>query len=113
MINLGFATSAPKRELSDVQQEFDKLSAEDKESVINDLYGNKNISNLDGDDDAKIEKGIEDLYIAIQERVKRSSDDDVHIQYYIRANIAAPEFVNNHTLKVQFLYCEQFDVIVR
>jgi hypothetical protein len=117
MINFGFANSAPKKELTDVLQEINKLSPVDKDCLLNDLYGiraNKDQSKLDNNnDDDRISNGLKEFEESVQEFVNTRGIDDVHVQYYIRAKDTAPEFVNGRSLKIQFLRSEEFNTTVR
>jgi hypothetical protein len=111
MIDFGFSLSAPRKSISEVNNEINQLSDKDKEKLNRDLYGSDDCSNnnfiLLSED---IHNGILRMEAALVNICTRDGNDNSNlIQYYLRANEVVPDFANCTSLRVQFLFCEEFD----
>ena len=121
----GYAVSAPRRTLSDVQDEIDALSPEEKERLFNEIYGYSNNTVVETDE--LIQTSLDQMEISIQEIISSSeaSNTDInnniehdntpephHSQYYQRAKEVCPDLVNDNDNRLRFLRCELFDTKV-
>ena len=111
----GYAISAPKRTLSDLQREMDDLSSEERELLHKEMYGCATDTIIETNE--MIQSALNEMETMLEDIIIRGQAsgygiDDSTISFYVRAYEANPSFVADPKLRIQFLRCELFHVKV-
>ena len=124
----GYAISAPKRSLSDLQKEMDDLSFEERELLYKELYGFPTNTIIETEEmiqsvlnemdallrDMMIQNTMSSLVSSSSSgEIGSTTADNAAIRSYIHAYETVPSFVSDPNLRLQFLRCELYNVKVR
>jgi hypothetical protein len=109
----GYAISAPRRSLSDLEKEMKDLSLEERELLHKDMYGFTTDTIIETDD--MIQTALNDMDIVLQDIMIHPviyNIDEITIRSYIRAYETVPLFVSDPSLRIKFIRCDLYNVKV-
>jgi hypothetical protein len=102
----GIINSAPQTSLQEVEDEFNRLTCEEKEDILKDMYGDNYYNVVETDETQR--RGLQQFDLEI-DKIPNNSTGKNH---YLRGLEINPNYVRSDGLRLQFLRRELFNAKV-